>query len=75
MISISIVKIPNGWKELHHEVELGVVIGKEGKNIREDQAMDHVLGYVLALDMTARKVQEELKKVINREIPPKVELN
>jgi acylpyruvate hydrolase len=38
------------------------VIGKSGKYIKEDQAMDHVLGYVLALDMTARNIQEELKK-------------
>ena len=35
-----------------HEVELGVVIGQEGKFISEEKAMDHVLGYVLALDMT-----------------------
>lgn len=47
---------------MHHEVELGVVIGKPGKFIKEDQAMDHVLGYVLVLDMTARNIQEQLKK-------------
>jgi acylpyruvate hydrolase len=47
---------------LHHEVELGVVIGKDGKFIKEEDAMSHVLGYVLALDMTARSVQEKLKK-------------
>lgn len=58
----STVEIPHGWKELHHEVELGVVIGKTGKNIKEEMAMDHVLGYVLALDMTARNIQEQLKQ-------------
>jgi acylpyruvate hydrolase len=58
----STIEIPKGWGELHHEVELGVVIGQPGKYIAEDQAMNHVLGYVLALDMTARSVQEELKK-------------
>jgi acylpyruvate hydrolase len=47
---------------LHHEIELGVVIGKKGKFITEENAMDHVIGYVLALDMTARNIQEELKK-------------
>lgn len=47
---------------MHHEVELGVVIGKEGKFIKEDKAMDHVLGYVLALDMTSRIMQDKLKK-------------
>merc|ERR1712018_538080 len=56
------VEIPHGWKELHHEVELGVVIGKPGKNISEANSMDHVHGYVLALDMTARHIQEELKQ-------------
>jgi len=56
------VEIPHGWGELHHEVELGVVIGKTGKNISESNAMDHVIGYVLALDMTARNIQEELKQ-------------
>lgn len=38
------------------------MIGKTGKYINEDQAMDHVLGYVLVLDMTARHIQETLKK-------------
>ncbi|CAF0881831.1 unnamed protein product [Brachionus calyciflorus] len=56
------IEIPQGWKELHHEVELGVVIGKSGKFIQEEQAMDHVLGYVLVLDMTARNIQDQLKK-------------
>jgi len=33
-------------------VELGVVIGKTGMNISQSEAMDHVGGYALALDMT-----------------------
>ena len=40
----------------------GVVIGKSGKFIKEEEAMDHVMGYVLALDMTARDIQNTLKK-------------
>ncbi|MFW6121866.1 MAG: fumarylacetoacetate hydrolase family protein [Petrotogales bacterium] len=47
---------------VHHEVELGVVIGKEGKNVLEANAMDHVLGYLLALDVTARDIQSIAKK-------------
>lgn len=43
-------------------VELGVVIGKTGKNIDESSAMSHVGGYTLAIDMTARNVQEQAKK-------------
>ena len=48
------IKIPVGFSELIHEVELGVVIGKDGKYINEENAMEHVMGYVLALDMTAK---------------------
>lgn len=38
------------------------MIGKEGKNISQENSMSHILGYVLALDMTARDVQEQLKQ-------------
>lgn len=41
-------------KEVHHEGELGVVIGRAGVDIREDEALDHVLGYVIGLDMVLR---------------------
>ena len=55
-------QVPPNCTELHYEVELGIVIGKDGKNIPEDSAMSHVGGYVLALDMTARNLQSEAKK-------------
>ena len=47
---------------LHHEVELGVVIGKDGKHIHQNHAMTHVLGYCVALDITARDIQSVAKK-------------
>lgn len=56
------IKIPPGCNELHHEVELGVVIGKTGVFIPESDAMNHVGGYALALDMTARDIQDASKK-------------
>lgn len=56
------LQVPPKCSELHYEVELGVVIGKEGKNIPESSAMSHVGGYTLALDMTARDIQSEAKK-------------
>ena len=37
-----------------HEVELGVVIGKQGNQIARADAMDYVAGYTVALDMTLR---------------------
>lgn len=56
------IKIPKMSKCIHHEVELGVVIGKKCKNIPKKDAMDFVLGYLVALDITARDIQSELKK-------------
>ena len=55
-------QIPPRVTELHHEVELGVVIGKEGRDIPKSSALSHVAGYALALDMTARNLQNEAKK-------------
>jgi len=41
-----------------HEIELGLVIGKRGKNISEANALEHVAGYTIALDMTIRGPEE-----------------
>ena len=53
---------PKMSKCLHHEVELGVVIGERCKNVLQEKALDYVLGYVLALDITARDIQSTAKK-------------
>ncbi|KAI9489841.1 hypothetical protein BDB00DRAFT_840959 [Zychaea mexicana] len=54
------VEIPTGC-EVHHEVELAVVIGKDGRDYKAAEAMDYVAGYALAIDMTARNLQTEAK--------------
>jgi 2-keto-4-pentenoate hydratase/2-oxohepta-3-ene-1,7-dioic acid hydratase in catechol pathway len=41
-----------------HEVELAVVIGRPGRNIRKEDAMAHVAGYCIGLDMTIRGPEE-----------------
>lgn len=41
-----------------HEVELAVVIGKAGRNIARQDALNHVAGYSIALDMTIRGPEE-----------------
>jgi len=56
------IQIPQGCNDLHHEIELGVVLGKQARKITEDEAMSCVGGYCLALDMTARDFQDEAKK-------------
>ncbi|KAJ7305696.1 hypothetical protein JRQ81_010062 [Phrynocephalus forsythii] len=52
---------PYYCRKLHHEVELGVVIGKRAQEVPQEAAMGHVAGYALCLDMTARDAQEECK--------------
>ncbi|CAL1705427.1 unnamed protein product [Somion occarium] len=55
------LEIPRGILA-HHEVELGLVIGKTGRDISQQDALSHVAGYALAVDMTARNLQDEIKK-------------
>jgi acylpyruvate hydrolase len=47
--------------DVHHEVELGVVIGKKGRDISSKEAMDFVAGYALCLDLTCRNLQTQAK--------------
>jgi acylpyruvate hydrolase len=54
--------IPSLSQCLHHEVELGVIIGKNGKHIAQEKALQHVFGYLVALDITARDIQAIAKK-------------
>lgn len=54
---------PAMTKDLHHEIELVICIGKSGRNIPLDKALDHVYGYALGLDMTRRDLQSEAKKL------------
>jgi len=54
-------EIPKG-AIVHHEVELGVVIGKNGRDIPKADAESYIAGYALAIDMTARNVQDFVKK-------------
>jgi 2,4-diketo-3-deoxy-L-fuconate hydrolase len=41
-----------------HEMELGVVIGRQASNIRKAEALDYVAGYSIALDMVVRGTQD-----------------
>jgi 2-keto-4-pentenoate hydratase/2-oxohepta-3-ene-1,7-dioic acid hydratase in catechol pathway len=56
------IRIPKMSRCLHHEVELGIVLGKTGKHISQKNAMDYILGYVVGLDITARDLQDQEKK-------------
>jgi 2-keto-4-pentenoate hydratase/2-oxohepta-3-ene-1,7-dioic acid hydratase in catechol pathway len=47
----------NATKMLDYEVELAVIIGKKGVDIKADQALDHVFGYSIINDITGRELQ------------------
>jgi len=56
------IVIPPNSHDCHHEAELALLIGRKGKDIPVDQAMEHVAGYGVGIDLTLRDVQSELKK-------------
>jgi acylpyruvate hydrolase len=56
------IVLPEISKEVHHEIELTVLIGQRCKNISRETALGQVSGYGIGLDMTMRDVQLEAKK-------------
>jgi acylpyruvate hydrolase len=56
------IVIPPYSNDCHHEAELALLIGRKGKDIPEDQAMEYIAGYGVGIDLTLRDVQGELKK-------------
>jgi fumarylpyruvate hydrolase len=53
---------PSLTANLHHEIELVVAIGRGGKNIQAADALNHIYGYAVGLDMTRRDLQNDMKK-------------
>ncbi len=53
---------PNYSNELHHEVELVLLIGKEVKKANIEEAENSIIGYGVGLDMTLRDLQNEYRK-------------
>jgi 2,4-diketo-3-deoxy-L-fuconate hydrolase len=53
------VVIPRGSEKTDWEVELGIVIGKAASYVEQDDALDHVAGYVLINDVSERAFQTE----------------
>jgi 2-keto-4-pentenoate hydratase/2-oxohepta-3-ene-1,7-dioic acid hydratase in catechol pathway len=53
------IRIPPNVGEIHHEAELGVVIGKRATRVSADEAMEHVLGLTCLIDVTARELQRK----------------
>lgn len=56
------IVIPDYSDDCHHEVELALLIGKTGENISRGNALAHVVGYGVAVDLTLRDVQSRQKE-------------
>ncbi|HBG04668.1 MAG: acylpyruvase [Geobacteraceae bacterium GWC2_58_44] len=56
------IVIPPYSGDCHHEAELALLIGSAGKDIPVAEAMQHVAGFGVAIDLTLRDVQTELKQ-------------
>jgi len=56
------IRMPTHGNNLHHEVEVVVLIGAAGKGIPESDAASHIAGLTLGLDLTLRDVQSDMKK-------------
>ena len=53
---------PPSTTDLHHEIELVVALGQGGSNIAAADALAHVWGYAVGLDLTRRDLQDVAKK-------------
>jgi len=56
------IVLPEISNDVHHEVEMTILIGEKGNNIHRYAALKHVAGYGIGLDMTMRDIQNEAKK-------------
>jgi fumarylpyruvate hydrolase len=54
---------PPGTQDYHHEIEMVVALHSGGRDIAEADALSHVFGYAVGLDMTRRDRQAEAKKM------------
>ncbi len=56
------IPYPPETQNFHHEIELIVAIGKAGTNIPVDNALDHVWGYGVGIDLTRRDLQLQARE-------------
>lgn len=56
------IAYPPATKNLHHEVELVVALGRGGRDLSDRQAADAIFGYAVGIDLTRRDLQAEAKK-------------
>jgi len=57
------IPYPPQTSNVHHEIELVAAIGEGGKDIAEAEALDHVWGYGVGIDLTRRDLQNQAKEM------------
>jgi fumarylpyruvate hydrolase len=62
VLSGSTVDYPPRTSDLHHEIELVVAIGRAGRDIPVEDALKHVFGYAVGIDLTRRDLQRAAKE-------------
>ncbi|MGN1057597.1 MAG: fumarylacetoacetate hydrolase family protein [Comamonas sp.] len=56
-----VIELPDlPGREVHHEAELGIIIGKRGRNVRREDWKDYVFGYACLMDMVVRGREERV---------------
>jgi len=56
------IPLPEKFGDIHHEVELAIIIGKTGKQISQSSTHEYIAGAAVALDLTMRDIQSQAKK-------------
>lgn len=56
------LRLPQGQGSVHHEMELVVAVGREGAAVASREALEHVAGVTLGIDLTLRELQSRLKQ-------------
>ena len=62
MANEAAIPYPPRTSNLHHEIELVIAIGRGGRDIQKDRALEHVFGYAAGNDLTRRDLQAAAKK-------------
>ena len=62
MANDAAIPYPSRTSNLHHEIELVIAIGRGGRDIHKDRALEHVFGYAVGNDLTRRDLQAASKQ-------------
>ncbi len=57
-----IIELPKISENIHHEVEMLIVIGRDGRNIAQSDALSYVAGFGIGIDLTLRDLQKKAKE-------------